>query len=141
MTLINQLEEELKEVFANRNDSYANTTIKQAYKTLPKTQYPMVTIEEIDNSEVESRTTANGEQTTLLTYQIVCYSRDTEEYDYVDSAKFMGNIVNDYIMGNYKMRRLGTPVSQPYILDNTIMTCIQRYSCVYDKETNLIYKN
>ena len=101
----------------------------------------MVTIQEIDNSEVENRTTAEGEQTTRLTYQIMCYSRDTEEYEYVESARFMGNIVNNYIMENYKMRRLGTPVSQPYLQDNTVMICTQRYSCVYDKETNLIYKN
>lgn len=141
MTLIDQLEEQFKEYFRQRNDSYRDTLIKQAYKELPKTKYPMITIEEIDNSEVESRTTAKGEQTTLLTYQIVCYSRDTDEYDYVDSAKFMGNLVNDYIMENYKMRRLGSPVPQPYIQDRTVMTCIQRYSCVYDKETNLIYKN
>lgn len=141
MTLINQLETQLKEYFSARLDSYRNTVIKQAYKTLPKAKYPMITIEEIDNSEVDSRTTANGEQTTLLTYQIVCYSRDTEEYDYVDSARFMAELVNDFIMNNYKMRRLGSPTSIPYITDNTVMTCIQRYSCVYDKETNLIYKN
>ena len=141
MTLLNQLEEQLKEYFSDRFDTYKNTVIKQAYKTLPKAQYPMITIEEIDNSEVFNRTTANGERTTLLTYQIVCYSRDTEEYDYVDSAKFMGELVNTFMEENYKMRRLGSPVSQPYITDNTVMTCIQRYSCVYDKETNLIYKN
>jgi len=141
MTLIKQLEEQLKELFSQRNDSYKNTVVKEAYKSLPKTKYPMVTIQEIDNSEVEDRTTAEGEKTTRLTYQIMCYSRDTEEYEYVESARFMGNIVNNYIMETYKMRRLGTPVSQPYLQDNTVMICIQRYSCVYDKETNLIYKN
>ena len=141
MTLIKQLEEQLKELFSQRNDSYKDTVVKEAYKSLPKTKYPMVTIQEIDNSEVEDRTTAEGEQTTRLTYQIMCYSRDTQEYDYVESARFMGNIVNDYIMEEYKMRRLGTPVAQPYLQDNTVMICTQRYSCVYDKETNLIYKN
>lgn len=141
MTLIKQLKEQLEELFSQRNDSYKGTIVKEAYKSLPKTKYPMVTIQEIDNSEVEDRTTAKGEQTTRLTYQIMCYSRDTEEYDYVESARFMGNIVNDYIMANYKMRRLGTPVPQPYLQDNTVMICTQRYSCVYDKETNLIYKN
>lgn len=141
MTLINQLEKQLKEYFANRNDSYKNTLIKQAYKSLPKAKYPMITIEEIDNSEVINRTTAKGEQTTLLTYQIVCYSRDMEEYDYVDSARFMADLVNEFIMNNYKMNRLGSPIPIPYITDNTVMTCVQRFSCVYDKETNLIYKN
>lgn len=141
MTLINQLEEKLQELFSNREDSYKNMLVKEAYKKLPKTRYPMITIEEIDNSEVESRSTAEGEQTTLLSYQIVDYTRDTEEHEYVEAAKFIANIINDYIMSNYKMIRLGAPVVQPYIQDSTVMTCTQRYSCVYDKETNLIYKN
>lgn len=141
MTLINQLITDIQTLFENREDTYMNTVVKEAYKTLPKTKYPMVTIQEIDNSEVESRTTANGERTTSLSYQIVCYSRDTNEYEYVESAKFMANLINDYIMENYKMRRLGSPIPQPYISDNTVMTCTQRYGCVYDKETNLIYKN
>ena len=141
MTLINQLENDLKELFAQREDSYKEMTVKEAYKKLPKTKYPMTTIEEIDNSEVYDRSTADGEQTTLLTYQIVDYCRDTNEHEYVEAAKFVANVINDYIMSHYKMRRLGSPVVQPYIQDNTVMTCTQRYSCVYDKETNLIYKN
>lgn len=141
MTLVNQLEDELKTLFLQREDSYKNMIVKEAYKDLPESNYPMTTIEEIDNSEVENRTTAEGEQTTLLSYQIVNYNRDTEEHEYVEGAKFVANIINNYIMSHYKMRRLGSPIVQPYLQDNTVMTCIQRYSCVYDKETNLIYKN
>lgn len=141
MTLINQLIDDFKTLFENREDTYKNTIIKEAYKSLPKNKYPMITIQEIDNSEVTSRTTANGEQTTLLTYQIVCYSRDTEEYEYVESARFMGEIIKDFIDQNYKMIRVGSPALIPYIQDNTIMTYTQRFSCVYDKETNLLYKN
>lgn len=141
MTLINQLIDDFKTLFENREDTYKNTIIKEAYKSLPKNKYPMITIQEIDNSEVTSRTTANGEQTTLLTYQIVCYSRDTEEYEYVESARFMGEIIKDFIDQNYKMIRVGSPTLIPYIQDNTIMTYTQRFSCVYDKETNLLYKN
>lgn len=141
MTLINQLIDDLKEELQSREDTYKNTIVKEAYKSLPKNKYPMITIQEIDNSEVTSRTTANGEQTTLLTYQIVCYSRDTEEYEYVESARFMGELVRDFIDKNYKMIRMGSPSLIPYIQDNTIMTYTQRFSCVYDKETNLLYKN
>lgn len=141
MTLINQLIDDFKTLFENREDTYKNTIIKEAYKSLPKNKYPMITIQEIDNSEVTSRTTANGEQTTLLTYQIVCYSRDTEEYEYVESARFMGELIKDFIDQNYKMIRAGSPTLIPYIQDNTIMTYTQRFSCVYDKETNLLYKN
>ena len=141
ITLIKDLEEGLKQEFSNRTDSYANTLIKEIYKPLPKGTYPRITLQEIDNSEEVDRTTAQGERTTALTYQIVCYSRDTEEYDYIDSVRFMASLVDDFISENYKMQRLGSPVLQPYITDKTIMTYTMRYSCVYDKETNLIYVN
>ncbi len=141
MTLIKQIEAGLNEVFSSRIDSYKDTVVKEIYKPLPKGTYPKITIQEINNSEVLSRSTAEGERTTDLTYQFVCYSRDTEEYDYIDSVRFMLSIIEDYIRGNYKMQRMGDVVIQPYITDKTIMTGTVRYSCVYDKETNLIYVN
>ena len=141
ITLINQLTEGLQEFFSAREDSYKNTLVKEIYQPLPKGTYPKITIQEIDNSEEINRSTAEGEKTTALAYQIMCYSRDTEEYNYVDSVRFMADLVNQYISENYKMQRLGSPVLQPYISDKTIMTYTQRYSCVYDKETNLIYIN
>ena len=141
ISLINDLVNGLQEFFSTRTDSYKDTIVKEIYKPLPKGTYPKITIQEIDNSEEISRTTANGEQTTNLTYQIICYSRDTEEYDYIDSVRFMANLVNEYISENYKMQRLTTPVIQPYLTDKTIMTYTIRYSCVYDKETSLIYIN
>lgn len=141
ITLINQLETGLQEYFSNREDSYNTTLVKEIYKPLPKGTYPKITIQEIDNSERIDRSTAEGEKTSILTYQITCYSRDMEEYDYIDSVRFMGNLVDDFISANYKMQRLGSPVLQPYITDKTIMTYILRYTCVYDKETNLIYIN
>lgn len=141
ITLIEQLVDQLQEYFSNRNDSYKDTFVKEIYKPLPKGTYPKITIQEIDNSEVTSRSTSEGEKTSTLAYQIICYSRDTEEYDYIDSVRFMGMLVDDFLSANYKMQRLGSPVLQPYISDKTIMTYTLRYSCVYDKETNLIYIN
>lgn len=141
ISLTEQLVSQLQEEFSNREDSYNKNIVKEIYKTLPKGTYPKTTIQEIDNSEEIDRSTAAGERTTALTYQIVQYSRDTEEFDYVDSVKFMASITDDFLSQNYKMQRLGSPVIQPYILDKTVMTYTQRYSCVYDKETNLIYVN
>ena len=141
ISLTEQLITQLREVFSAREDTYKNTIIKEAYKDLPKGTYPKIIIEEIDNSEVFSRSTNQGERTTALSYQIVVYSRDTEEYDYVDSVKFMMDIIDDFIAQNYAMRRLGSRAIKPYITDDTIMTCTQRYSCVYDKDMQLIYKN
>lgn len=141
MTIIDDIESKLNTFFGARTDSYKDTIIKEIYKPLPKGTYPKITIQEIDNSEVVSRTTAEGERTTGLGYQIVCYSRDTAEYDYISSVRFMLDLVHECISENFKMQRIGSTVIQPYITDKTIMTGTVRYTCVYDKETNLIYIN
>ena len=140
-TIIDDIENKLQTFFSARTDSYKNTLIKEIYKPLPKGTYPKITIQEIDNSEIESRSTAEGEMTTDLGYQIVCYSRDMDEYDYIDSVRFMLQLVDECISENFKMQRIGSTVIQPYITDKTIMTGTVRYTCVYDKETNLIYMN
>lgn len=141
ISLTTQIVDDLQTVFSNRNDEYNNTIVKEAYKDLPKGQYPKIIVEEINNSEVFSRSTSAGERTTNLAYQITVFSRDMEQYDYVDSVKFMMDIVNEYITNNIAMRRLGDMATKPYITDKTIMTCSQRYSCVYDKDMQLIYKS
>lgn len=140
-TIIDDIEEKLQNYFSERTDSYKDTLIKEIYKPLPKGTYPKITIQEIENDEIISRSTSEGEKTTGLGYQIICYSRDMEEHDYIDSVRFMLELVDDCISSNYKMQRMGSTIIQPYITDKTIMTGIIRYSCVYDKETNLIYVN
>ena len=141
ISLTNQIVEGLQETFEAREDSYKDVIVKEAYKELPKGKYPKVIVEEINNSEVYSRSTAYGERTTNLSYQITAYARDTNEDNYVDAARFIMDIVNEYITGNIAMRRLGNMVVKPYITDKTIMTCTQTYSCVYDEDTKLIYKS
>lgn len=142
VTLINQLEEDLQELFSNRNDEFKNVVVKQIYKELPKGKYPKVIIEEIQNSEVASRTTTEGERTTALGYQITAYSRDMQDYIAIDSVRVILNIIDDYLqIPNYNMQRIGSPAIIPYIKDNTIMTGAIRYNCVYDKDTNMIYRS
>lgn len=142
VTLIEQLENDLQELFASREDEFQNVVVKQIYKELPKGKYPKVIIEEIQNSEVESRTTTQGERTTALGYQITAYSRDMQDYIAIDSVRKMLNIIDDFLqIPNYNMQRIGSPAIIPYIYDNTIMTGAIRYNCVYDKETNLIYRS
>lgn len=142
VTLINQLEEDIQSVFTEREDEFKDVLVKQKYKEMPKGKYPKVIIEEIQNSEVESRTTTQGERTTALGYQITAYSRDTQDYDAIDSVRKILNIIDDYLqIPNYNMQRVGSPAIMPYISDITIMTGAIRYTCVYDKDTNLIYRN
>lgn len=142
VTLIKQLEEDIQAVFTEREDEFNKVLVKEKYKEMPKGKYPKVIIEEIQNSEVESRTTTQGERTTALGYQITAYSRDMQDYDAIDSVREILNIIDDYLqIPNYNMQRVGNPAIMPYINDNTIITGAIRYTCVYDKDTNLIYRN
>lgn len=142
VTLINQLETELQELFASRDDEFNKVVVKEQFKELPKGKYPKVTIEEIQNSEVTSRTTTQGERTTMLGYQIDVFSRDMQDYIAIDSVRKMLGIIDDYLqIPRYNMQRIGSPAILPYISDSTIMMGTLRYTCVYDKDTNLIYRN
>lgn len=141
VSLLDQLKNDLTKCFSEREDSYKNTIVKKIYEPLPKGYYPKVIIEEMTNNSVMNRETSIGERTTALGYQFTVYTRDTEEYNYVDSANFMIQIIDDYIKEHYKMSRISVSGVQPYITDNTVMTNISRYTCVYDEETNLIYIN
>ena len=141
ISLTEQLISDLKGLFHNRDDEYKKTIIKEIYQPIPKGVYPLITVEEIDNDEIVERTTASGERTTLLSYQITCYSRDTKQCNYADSVKKMAKIIDNFIAENYQMKRSTSANNlKPYIYDQTVMTCTLRYSCIYDKETNLIYK-
>lgn len=102
----------------------------------------MVTILEIDNSENERFSTAKGEEVSNLSYQIDCYSRNTDFLQATESAMLMGRIVNQVLGGSkYKMTRKGTPVVKPLIEDKTVIKYTLRYSCVLVLNTNTIYKN
>ena len=142
ITLINQLVTEIQELFSNREDELNEVVVKQKYKELPKGKYPKVIIEEIQNSEIENRSTTEGERSTALGYQINVYSRDMQDYDAIDSVREILNIIDDFLQPpNYNIQRIGSPAIIPYINDSTIMTGAIRYTCVYDKDTNLIYRN
>ncbi len=142
VTLMNQLESELQELFASREDEFKNVVVKQIYKELPKGKYPKVTIDEIQNSEVASRTTTQGERTTALGYQINAFSRDMQDYIAVESVRKIMDIIDDYLqIPRYNMQRIGGLSIIPYISDPTIMMGTLRYTCVYDKDTKMIYRS
>lgn len=139
ISLLKQLEDELTIYFGSMENDYKNTIVKRANKSLPKGKYPRVIISELSNNSVRNRETSQGERTTLLGYQFSVYTRDMEEYEACDSADYMIALIDDYIQQNYKMSRISVQGVQPYIVDSTVMTNSSRYTCVYDKETNLIY--
>lgn len=142
VTLIPQLKEDFQTLFSEREDALKETTVKDAYEVLPKEKYPLIVIEEIENTENVSGSTTQGERRTNLGYNIQALARDTEEYTAKQAAKLMLDIVAEYLQPpEYNLFRGARTPILPDNRDNTIMYGTQTYSGVYDKDTNLIYKN
>lgn len=142
VSLTPQIIADLQQAFNNQEGFLKDTIVKEKYKELPGIKYPYVIVEEILNSEVFSRSTTQGERTTALGYQVTAYCRDTKDYDAIDSLKLMLDVIYDCLkLPNYNMQRVGTPAIIPYISDSTVMTGALRYNCVYDYDTNLIYRS
>jgi hypothetical protein len=142
VTLIPQLKEDIQNLFSEREDSLNVTTVKDAYEELPEGKYPLIVIEEIENTENIYGSTTQGERRTNLGYNIQALARDTEEYTAKQAAKIMLDIVADYLQPpRYNLSRGGRTPIIPDNRDNTIMFGTQTYTCVYDYDTNLIYRS
>ena len=116
--------------------------IKGIYDENPPVSYPMITIQEIDNSEMTEYSTADGEEVSSLSYQIDCYSRGTLDLQATESSMLIGRIVNEVLGGEkYKMTRISTPALMPLIEDNSIIKYSIRYSCALFLSQKTIYKN
>lgn len=82
-----------------------------------------------------------GEEFSTLTYQINCMSRNVSEMQANEVLRLMSKIVNKVLGDNYKMVR-GTPTPiMPLPSDTTVYQLSLRYSCVFDIERNIIYKD
>lgn len=116
-------------------------TIKEAYKKLPKIQYPMITIEEIDNSE-DTRYSSNlGEEFSSMAFQINFYTRDIESMQANEAIRIVANEINKVLGEKLKMVRQSSPVILPLPADTTILQYSVRYKCVFDIKRNIIYKD
>lgn len=138
--------QELDEDYIEIKD-FMEVTVKGAYDNIPAIKYPLITILEIQNTENTRFTDNNGEHISNLTYQIECYSRDTERLQATESAMLMGRTVNALLTGpRYKMTRIGNPTimgnasTSPFTNDRDIIRYVQRYSCSVNLDTHIIYK-
>lgn len=121
-------------------NDFLNITIKEIYEENPPINYPMITIEEIRNSEYLQFTDNLGEHDSHLGYQIDCHTRNLPTMQAPEGARFMGNVVNNLFMNTYKMVRIGEPVLRPLTTDKTILVYSLRYECVLNLDEDRIYK-
>lgn len=139
-TLIYNIEKDLKEHF-EEIENFKNITVKEIYKELPKINYPMITIQEFDNSEAARYTSNIGEEFSALGYQINFLSRNLPTMQASEAVREMMFETNKVLGEKYRMvRGVPTPV-MPLPSDNTVFQSSIRYTCVFDLEQNRIYKN
>lgn len=118
--------------------------VKKAYELPEEITYPLVVVQEIENTENLKFSTTKGEQVTNLAYQIDAYCDTTqlstgEILNAGDSAKLLGNKISKLLGGEkYKMARVGNDPTVPIGPDSTIMRNVQRYNCCLHK--NIIYR-
>ena len=124
--------------FLGEDGTFTKVEVKKIYEVPRDVVYPLVTIQEIENSENTRYSTDKGEQVTNLSYQIDCYCKTTQLANGTflsasDSAKLLGVIVSKLLGGErYKLARIGNSPMVSVTQDNTVIRYIQRFTgCLF----------
>ena len=139
-TLITQLVDDVQDEFKS-NVEYSNTMVKEIYERYQKIKYPAITIEEIENEDVE-RYFDETERVSNLGYQFAIYAEQTKTKTAVQNVRAMFNVLDTYLKGpRYRcLRRLGTISIVPMANDDNVMVGYIRYECALELNTNTIYR-
>lgn len=116
--------------------------VKKKNETYPKIQYPMITIDEIANEDVNRYWDGEKENVSYLAYQITINATQDEYLTAGDNVEKIVKIIDGFMkMDTYKcMQRVGKPVTTPLGVDNNVMVGYLRYECYVDLNTNTIYR-
>lgn len=120
---------------------FLDITIKEAYAQNPKIEYPMITVNEIDNSEAVEYSSNLGEEFSNVGYQINIYTRDIPSMQRTQIMRTLQDKVNNVLGNTLRMVRNGNPVVATVPSDSTILQCSIRYTGVLDIIRNILYKN
>ena len=140
-TLTNQLINDYKTLFSGI-EGYADIVVKEQYEVYPKIKYPMITVDEIYNENVDKFFDGTRENVSYLAYQIGIYAEETEELTAIEHVKYLADIIDDYMKGErYKcLRRVGNLTKMPLATDNNVIVGYLRYECHLDINNNIIYR-
>ena len=143
-TLRTQLKNDLKELFENNEEypEYNNIIVKDKYEKYPDIQYPMITIDELNNEAVDKFFNDSGEQVSYLGYQIRIDAEQSEEHTAWENVDIIGNIIDDYMGGEryYCLRRIGNFPKYPMQNDDNVIVGYLRYEGNLEIDTNTIYR-
>lgn len=129
-------------IYEDYQEEYEDMIVKEKYERYPVISYPMVTIAEINNEDVNQYYDDSGECVSYVAYQIEIAAEQTEEYTALQNVERIANIIDSYMKGDrYKcMRRLGDVAKTPMASDDNVMIGYLRYECYVDIKTNTIYR-
>lgn len=134
--------EAIKEIDDMYNGEYQNMLVKKIYETYPKISYPMITIQELTNENVDKYWDGISENVSYLAYQIGINTTQDENLSANENVERIAKIIDKFMQGDtYKcMRRIGNLAITPLATDNNVITGYLRYECYLDLKTNTIYR-
>ena len=139
-TLLNQLIEDLQEELST-HEGFENIVVKAAYEDFPAISYPMVLINEIENSAV-SQFYDGEEHIVNVTYQLFIFAEQDEYRTAVENVRQITTIIRDYMRGEryHALKRLGnTPITKKQD-DENIRIGYMRFVGRIDIDTHTIYR-
>lgn len=96
-TLLDQLVVDIQEVLSSYPE-YKDIVVKTAYEDFPSISYPMILINEIENSAV-SQFYDGQEHIVNVTYQFFVFGEQDEYRSAVDNVRNIITIIRDYMRG------------------------------------------
>lgn len=129
--LLNDIKDHLKSL-----DYNYDVTVRPSNSKLTPT-YPLITIDEIDNSVKQS---INGvEKYSRVTYQIDIYSKDMYPSSALTVLKSLASTVSDEIQTYYGLLRQNMTI-MPDVNDETVTRMTMRFTGTLDPINEVIYK-
>ena len=131
----------VKQVDENYNGEYSDIIVKERYEKYPKIQYPMITIDEINNEDVQQYFDGT-ERVSYLGYQFEINCEQSSTKTALQNVNYVGRLLDGYLkQDRYRcLRRIGDFAKSPLASDNNVMVGYLRYECNLDIKTNTIYR-
>lgn len=131
----------VKQVDENYNGEYSDIIVKERYEKYPKIQYPMITIDEINNEDVQQYFDGT-ERISYLAYQFEINCEQSSTKTALQNVNYVGRLLDGYLkQDRYRcLRRIGDFAKSPLASDNNVMVGYLRYECDLDIKTNTIYR-
>lgn len=132
---------DIAEFFSDKTD-YSDIIVKEKYEKYPKIHYPMITIDEITNEDLQRYFDDKGENVSYLAYQFDINVEQDENHTSVENVNNIAKLLDSYLKGEkYRcLRRIGSLVKAPLPSDENVMTGYLRYECNLDIQNNTIYR-